>query len=79
MTFRALLAGCWFSHQERIRERIGGKVHFVCPRCDDAIPANSSEVIKGPRHTPVAVEGQPRMVAKIVRADNVIYDERIRR
>lgn len=33
MTFRALLAGCWFGHDVMTRERIKGRYALVCQKC----------------------------------------------
>lgn len=52
MTFRALLAGCWFAHEEPIRERVGDdRVYSLCcPRCGHTQPILSSPVVPGPAH-----------------------------
>ena len=67
MTFRELVHGCWWTHAETIWEA----GHFRCLQCGTTIDVLPQAVIRGPRHHPEPVRGQPKLKAKLVRSAKV--------
>lgn len=46
ISFKALLAGCIFSHGNQIRERRGAKYLLICERCGEASPVLKGQKLK---------------------------------
>lgn len=71
MTFRALFAGCWFSH-DHVRTRDDDQKPVLrCINCGDEQPMFASKLMKGPKAIPDRVLGAPTGTAKLLRPSNV--------
>lgn len=67
MTFRALVHGCWFAHQETIWQGQS----LTCMQCGTVIQVLPQGLIRGPKAQADPVRGVPTIRAKKVRRDNV--------
>lgn len=55
-----LLSACFWSHGDRLRARDErGRLILKCQDCGHEQVVLETEVLKGPKHTPDAVAGQP--------------------
>ena len=60
MTWRAFLAGCWWSHSHETHW-VG--TQLLCLRCWEPIPILAGTVPKGEAHAPTPVRGTPKIKA----------------
>lgn len=73
MTLRAFLLGCWFGSHDRVHARTAkGELVLRCQTCFDDQPVLQSEIVKGPKHAPDKVLGQPKEKATFVKHRKVI-------
>jgi hypothetical protein len=63
---RAFLAGCWFTHGDRLRERLSDGTYVLrCAQCGHDEKLLATEIVIGPQHQ--ASEDLGRVKTKAIR------------